>query len=62
MTVVTFHLSCRASRMGGVVPPHLSQLLAKFHHSQFRSQEQRGAIETLIGGGKDVYVSMPTGG
>ena len=33
----------------------------KFGHSRFRSDEQRKAILTLIKGGHDVFVSMPTG-
>ena len=37
------------------------QLLGRFGHSEFRSKEQQGAVECLLEGGRDIYVSMPTG-
>ena len=39
----------------------LTILKEKFGHSRFRSEEQKKAIMTLIKGGQDVFVSMPTG-
>ena len=33
-----------------------------FGHERFRSREQKSAVQTLMnGGGRDVFVSMPTG-
>ena len=46
---------------GPPIGGRLESLLKKFRHKSFRSQEQRGAIETLLEGGQDVFVSLPTG-
>jgi ATP-dependent DNA helicase Q5 len=35
--------------------------LHRFNHTTFRSTEQREAVEALLAGDRDVYVSLPTG-
>ena len=39
----------------------LTALKSKFGHARFRSDEQRQAVATVVGGRHDVFVSMPTG-
>ena len=52
--------SCPEEMAGSSSGPY-HQLLSRFGHSQFRSKEQQGAVECLLEGGRDIYVSMPTG-
>ena len=47
--------------MAGSSSGPCQQFLARFGHSEFRSKEQQGAVECLLEGGRDIYVSMPTG-
>jgi len=47
--------------MAGSSSGRCRQLLSRFGHSEFRSKEQQGAVECLLEGGRDIYVSMPTG-
>lgn len=47
--------------MAGSSSGACQQLLNRFGHSEFRSKEQKGAVECLLQGGTDIYVSMPTG-
>ena len=52
---------CWQEKMAGSSSGACKQFLARFGHSDFRSKEQQGAVECLLEGGKDIYVSMPTG-
>ena len=52
--------SCR-EKMAGSSSGRCRQLLGRFGHSEFRSKEQQGAVECLLEGGRDIFVSMPTG-
>ena len=47
------------------MPSDTSNLLASlekfFGHTKFRSKEQHEAVQTLVDGRHDIFVSMPTG-
>lgn len=47
--------------MAGSSSGPCQQLLGRFGHTEFRSKEQKEAVECLMGGGRDIFVSMPTG-